>query len=94
MKQLFLVACVNTNYKYWHAWMIWEKFKLGATFCILGVLVLFPKQYTRHMDCLLSVVKNHSVTIEECYFFQSLSRLGKIIGPDIGKSLSNWHVPG
>ena len=72
----------------------WEKFKLGATFCILGVLVLFPKIYTRHVDCLLSIVKNHSVTIGECYFSQSLSRLGKIIGPDIGKSLSNWHVPG
>ena len=73
---------------------IWERFKLGATFCILGVLVLFPKKYTHYMDCLMSGVKNHSVTIEECYFSQSLSRLGKIIGPDIGKSLSNWHVPG
>ena len=73
---------------------IWEKFKLGATFCILGVLVLFPKKYTRYVDCLLSFVKNHSVTKEECYFSQSLSILGKIIGPDIGKSLSNWDVPG
>ena len=73
---------------------IWEKFKLGATFYILGVLMLFPKKFTCHMDCLMSFVKNHSVTIEEWYFSQSLSRLGKIIEPDIGKSLSNWHVPG
>ena len=54
----------------------------------------FSYKYTHHMDCLMSIVKNHSVTMEECYFSQSLSRLGKIIGPDVGKSLSNWHVPG
>ena len=85
---------INKKYIYTICVYIWEKFKLGATFCILGVLVFFPKKYTRHVDCLLSIVKNHSVTIEECYFSQGLSRLGKIIGPDIGKSFSNWHVPG
>ena len=58
---------------------IWDKFKLGATFCILCAQVLFPKKYTRHMNCLMLIVKNHSVTIEECYFSQSLSRLGNLL---------------
>ena len=60
----------------------WETFKIGATFCILGVLVLFPEKYTRHMDCLMSVVQNHSVTIEECYFTQSFSRLHVLLKRD------------
>ena len=73
---------------------IWEKNQIRGHILHLGVLVFFPKKYTCHLDCLMSVVKNNSVKIEECYFSQSLSRLGKIIRPDIGKSLSNWHVTG